>query len=292
VALAAEQVCTAVRTSWQCSPERCTALASGRTSTNWQITAGRDRFLAKRVPVTQRARLEAGLAAAERLEADGIPAGGPVRTADGALTVVLGDDVLALLRWVPGRSLNLADPVDQQWLGETLAGVHRSLLGFAHPGLVKFHWIRTDAAHLGIEPWVRPAVAAAVRAARRLCVTDQLTYGVLHGDPSPDEFRLDTDNGRVALLDWSSAGTGPLVYDLASAVMFAGGMATAAHAVDGYLRHGPVPKGECEAALPTMLRLRYAVQVDWLCARLAAGAATAADHDGLRAAGAALTAGD
>src|SRR5262249_20080864 len=117
---------------------------------------------------------------------------------------------------------------------------------------------------------------------------DQLTYGVLHGDPTPDGFRLDADSGRVALLDWDSAGTGPLVYDLACAVLSVGGPAHADHLVERYLRHAPRCGAEVSAALPTMLRFRYAVQADWYAARLAGGAATAVDRDGLREAGAGL----
>jgi homoserine kinase type II len=193
-----------------------------------------------------------------------------------------------LLHWVPGRSLAAGDPVDQQWLGETLATAHRILRWFDHPGVVRFPRLRADAAHLDVQPWVRPAVAAAVQALTRLRVTDQLTYGVLHGCPAPGEFRLDPRSGRVALLGWCSVGSGPLVYDLAAAVSTCG--VHVEDLVDGYLRRGLVSRAECAAALPTMLRFRYAVQADRHATRLAGGAATDADHDGLRAAGAALAA--
>jgi Ser/Thr protein kinase RdoA (MazF antagonist) len=284
VVVAADEVRTVLRTSWQCIPGACTLLPGGAGSTSWRVTVGEDRYVAKQVPLGRRSAFEAGLAVAEYLDALGVPAGCPVRAADGALSVVVGGGALALLRWVPGRSLTTDDPVDQQWLGETLAVVHRMLRGFSHPGLAKHPRVRPDAAHLDVEPWLRPAVASAVQAVTRLCVTDQLTYGVLHGDPAPDAFRLDARTGRIALLQWGSVGTGPLVYDLAAAVISAGDAI-----VDGYLRRAPVTQSECSAALPVMLRLRYAVRADWHAARLARGAATAADHDGLRAARAALT---
>jgi homoserine kinase type II len=192
-----------------------------------------------------------------------------VRAVDGALTVPIGDDVVALLRYVPGRPLDGEDPVDQQWWGDTLGAAHRALAGFADPGLVRFHWVRPEAAHLSVEPWVRPAVEAAVAAVNKLCVTDVLSYGLLHGDPAPDAFRLDVATGRTGLIDWGAAASGPLVYDVASAVMYAGGPHAAQELLDGYLSAGPVDREELEAALLTMLRFRWAVQADYFAYRLA-----------------------
>jgi Ser/Thr protein kinase RdoA (MazF antagonist) len=191
-----------------------------------------------------------------------------MRTADGALWVQSDGSALAVLEFVPGRPLHRDDPLDQQWWGDALGAAHVALAGFDHDGLTRFHWVRPDAAHLAVEDWVRPAVADAVAALAKLTVTDQLSYGVLHGDPSPDAFRLDVDTGRTGIIDWGSAGTGPLVYDIASAVMYAGGPGPAADLIDGYLSAGPVPRDELEAALPTMLRFRYAVQADYFAHRI------------------------
>jgi homoserine kinase type II len=128
--------------------------------------------------------------------------------------------------------------------------------------------MRADAAHLVVEDWVRPAVSDAVAAMAKLSVTDQLTYGPTHGDPSTDCFRLDVDTGRVGIIDWGSAGTGPLVYDIASAVMYAGGPDRAADLIDGYVAAAPVSRDEVEATLPTMLRFRGAVQADYFAYRI------------------------
>lgn len=282
VAFSAEHVRTALRTSWQCSPGDCVPL----TEHLWRVNVGDESLIAKRVPLACRARFEAGLWAAERLEAGGIAAGEPVRAADGALTVPVEGGALALVTWVPGRPLRPDDPIDQQWWGDTLAGVHRVLRRFVHPGLAGFPQLREDAPHLSLEPWLRPAIVAAAAAVRRLRVTDQLTYGVLHGEPSPEEFRLDPATGRVGLVDWDRAGTGPLVYDLAAAVLFAGGPGPGADVVDGYLSAGLVGADECEAALPTMLAFRAAIKADRLAARLSrpggSEAGRAADRDALR----------
>jgi homoserine kinase type II len=175
---------------------------------------------------------------------------------------------VALLEFVPGRPLAADDPLHQQWWGNALGAAHRALAGFQHPGLGRFHWIRPDTPHLGIEDWVRPAVTDAVAAMAKLSVTDQLSYGAMHGDPSTDCFRLDVDTGGVGIIDWGSAFTGPLVYDIASAVMYAGGPDRAADLVDGYVAAAPVSRDEVEAALPTLLRFRGAVQADYFAHRI------------------------
>ena len=284
VASAADRVRKALLRSWQCDPGDCVQLADAR----WSVRIGAERFVVKRVAAAQRARFVAGLHAAQRLHSRGIAAGAPVRAADGAFAVADGDQVIALVRWVPGRALARDDPLDQQWLGSILASVHLALRGFAHPGLAGFYRVRPEAAHLSLEPWLRPAVAAAVAALTKLCVTDQLTYGVLHGAPDPADFRLDPDTGRVGLAEWDRPGTGPLVYDLACAVLCAGGPGAAGELLDAYLSAGTVSPAECEAALPTMLRFAAAVRADRCAARLFAGGQAAADRAGLATARAQL----
>jgi homoserine kinase type II len=126
---------------------------------------------------------------------------------------------------------------------------------------------------------VRPAVTGAVEAMAKLSVTDQLSYGVLHGDPAPDAFRLDVGTGRTGLIGWEASARGPLAYDVASAVMYAGGPDLADELLDGYLAAGPVPRDELDAALPTLLRFRYAVQADHFARRVWAGdGADRTDH--------------
>jgi homoserine kinase type II len=263
----AEQIRAAVRTGWHRSVEECVAVAGS----TWAVVTQGERFAATLVPAGDRARFEAGLAAAGHLDARGFAAGAPERAAHGQLTTGFGGCLLALLRWVPGRPLEPADPVDQQWWGDTLAAAHRALAGFGHPGLARFPWVRPEAAHLGFAPWIRPVVAGAVAAVARLSVTDQLTYGVLHGDPLARSFRLDVFTGRLGLVGWAAAAHGPLVYDVAAAVLHAGGPAEAVELLDGYRAAGPVPKDELDAALPVMLRLRLAVRVDEFARRLFRG---------------------
>lgn len=270
--MGADWLACVLRTVWRRVPGRCEPLAGGMTSAVWLVTTEDEpaaRYVAKLVPVRLQAQFEAGLAVAERLESAGITAGAPVRTAAGALTERLDAGVLALLRYVPGRPLDPLDPLDQGWWGGQLAAAHRALDGFTHPGLVRWHWVRPDAPHLNVEDWIRSAVAEAVAGLTKLCVTDQLTYGVLHGDPAAEAFLLDVHTGRLGLVDWGSTCTGPLVFDLASAVMYAGGPDRAADLIEAYAAAGAVPGDEIDAALPALLRFRWAVQADWFARRIA-----------------------
>ncbi|MBW6434167.1 serine kinase [Actinoplanes hulinensis] len=248
-----------LRDQWHLTPTELTELPAALLSRGWEFVAGAARYTARLVETAARQALEAGLLAAEHLRARRIDAGQPVRTLGGALTAEIPLGALAVLRRVPGRCLDGRDPVDQQWWGERLGAVHRVLQGFRHPGLRPWRLPEPDAGHLGAEPWLRGAVTTAVTAATRLTVTDQLTYGVLHGDPAPDAFVLDQFTGRLGLLHCGTSGTGPLVYDVAAAVAYAGGPDRAAELLDGYRAAGPVGADELDAALPVLLRLRWAV---------------------------------
>ena len=93
--------------------------------------------------------------------------------------------------------------------------------------------------------------------------------GLLHADPAPEHFRLDPSSGRCGLIDWSVALEGPLLYDLASAVMYVGGPDHGGHLVEAYLRRAVVTPAEVERALPVLLRFRWAVQADYFARRIA-----------------------
>ncbi|MEV6301022.1 phosphotransferase [Actinoplanes sp. NPDC051861] len=251
-----------LRDQWHLVPSEITERPPSVMSRGWEITAGAERYVARLGESVARPSMEAGQMAAEHLRSRRIAAGEPMRTLGGALTVETEFGALAVLRRVPGRHLDGRDPLDQQWWGERLGLVHKALQHFRHPGLRPWQLLDPDAVSGEAEPWLRDAAAAAVTAATRLTVTDQLTYGVLHGDPAPDAFVLDPDTGRLGLLHCGSCGTGPLVYDVAAAVTYAGGPEEAGELLDGYRAAGPVSADELDAALPVMLRLRWAVQAD------------------------------
>jgi Ser/Thr protein kinase RdoA (MazF antagonist) len=249
-----------LRDEWHLVPQEITALPGALLSRCWEVTAGDDRYVCRLSDLSMRQPVEAGLVAADHLRGRGIAAGEPVRTLGGSLTARTGEGALAVLRRVPGRRLDGADPIDQQWWGDRLGVVHRALQGFHHPGLRPWQPLDPDGPYLSRVPWLRPAVAAALTATTRLTVTDALTYGVLHGDPAPGDFVVDPATGKAGVLDCGASGTGPLAYDVAAAVGYAGGPEHATELIDGYLAAGPVGADELGAALPVLLRLRWAVR--------------------------------
>ncbi|WP_133872337.1 phosphotransferase enzyme family protein [Paractinoplanes brasiliensis] len=258
----AELLRSTLRDEWHLVPREIIALDDVLLSRGWEVTAGGRTYVVRLCDTGARLPVEAGLAATEHLRARDIAAGEPVRTLAGGLTAQTEAGALAVLHRVPGRRLDGGDPVDQQWWGDRLGAVHRALQGFHHPGLRSWQPLDAEAAHLDAEPWLRAAVADAAAAATRLTITDRLTYGVLHGDPAPGVFVVDPGTGRAGLLDCGASGVGPLVYDVAAAVLYAGGPQRAGELLDGYLAAGPVEAGELEAALPVLLRLRWAVKAD------------------------------
>ncbi|MFF5082690.1 phosphotransferase enzyme family protein [Actinoplanes sp. NPDC000266] len=251
-----------LRAQWHLVPAEITALPDVLMSYGWEVTAGSERYVVRLSETGCRQPVEAGLAAAEHLRGRDIAAGEPVRTLSGGLTAQTPDGAFAVLRRVPGRRLDGADPIDQQFWGDRLGAAHRALQGFHHPGLRPWQLLDPDAPHLAAEPWLRGVVLDAVTAATRVTVTDRLTYGVLHGDPAPDVFVVDPGTGRAGLLDCGASGLGPLVYDVAAAVAYAGGLSQAAELIDGYAAAGPVGADELYAVLPVLLKLRWAVQAD------------------------------
>ena len=239
----------------------------GMGSATWLVSQDGRRWVAKAVVPGLRVQFAGGLSVATMLDAAGIPAGAPVPTQDGRSVVDVGAGSVALLTWVGGEPLTGAGARDQRVIGETLVTVHQALQGASVTGAQRFHWVRPQAEHLALRPWIRPAVTAAVAALDRLDPSS-LTWGLLHADPAPEHFRLDPSTGRCGLIDWSVALEGPLLYDLASAVMYVGGPDNGGHLVEAYLRRAVVPSAEVERALPVLLRFRWAVQADYFAQRI------------------------
>jgi Ser/Thr protein kinase RdoA (MazF antagonist) len=251
-----------LRDRWHLRPDRITNLPTGMLSRNWAVSAGGERYVARLVDPRGRQPFETGMAAGDHLRSAGIEAGRPLRTLGGALTAETPAGVLAVLHRVPGRSLSSDDQEDQRLWGDRLGTVHRVLQGFLPPARRWWNLLDPGAPHLASESWLRGAIAQAVTGMTRLTVTDRLTYGVVHGDPAPQDFMLDPATGRAGLVDCGAGGTGPLIYDVAAAVIYAGGPDRAAPLLEGYLGAGPIGSDELVAALPVALRFRWAVQAD------------------------------
>jgi Ser/Thr protein kinase RdoA (MazF antagonist) len=237
-------------------------------SETWFAGLDGRRWVAKAVAPADGSQFAGGMAVARRIEQAAIPAGAPEPSLDGQVAVDVGDAWLALLNWVPGHPLAGENDAEQDLIGRTLGKVHRALMGFEVQDAQRFHWVDPGADYLALRPWLRPAIITALNtldAARPEC----MTWGLLHADPAPEAFRLDPDTGRCGVIDWSCAIYGPLLYDLASAVMYVGGPDDARTLIQAYLAEGILRGAEVERGLTPMLRFRWAVQANYFAWRIA-----------------------
>ena len=217
-------------------------------SSTWAVQAGDERYVLKIASPTD----APGLEAAAWLDEQGFRSGGPVRTTirDGRLA--------ALLRYVEGRELGW-DEVDA--IGRTLGRVHGLLADAPVPAAIdRWPWQWLDAGAIR-EPELRAAAERAIARANELA--PDMTHGILHGDPAPEAF-VELD-GDVGLIDWGAAVHGPLLYDVASARMYAH-----ERIVDAYAAVGPLDGAEL-AHVPDFLAFRWALQAWYFSGRLARG---------------------
>ncbi|ONK11454.1 phosphotransferase [Streptomyces sp. MP131-18] len=274
--LGRRDVAAALASHWHLRGADVTPLPGGMNSATWDVRRGTVRRVAKAVPCGGAAeeQFRRGLRLAARVEAAGIPAGAPVPTARGRLTAVTGGHVLALLSRVEGRELDGADESDTVHLGTTLARVHRVLgTGPVEPATARASFdLSADGwdAAFAARPWILPAVTEVAERLRRLR-PETLTWGPSHGDPAPEHFRLGPATGRCGLIDWGAAGFRPRLYDVATAVLDAGGPDRARPLLRAYLHHDALPPGEAERALLPLLDFRYAINAVYYADHLARG---------------------
>lgn len=261
---------------WGYSDARLEAHDRGMNSRTWFVDADGRRYVAKAVPADAHRRFVSGLAVASLVQAAGIPAGAATPTLDGQSFVRLDGHTLALLSFVNGSPLTGSAESEQRVIGATLARAHRAVIGQNVPEADRFHWIDASAEHLGVREWIRPAVIAAL-AMWDSIPPETLTWGPVHTDPAPEAFLLDAATGECGLIDWDSGMVGPLMYDVASAVMYVGGPKEARPLIDAYLEDGVLHRSEVERTLEPMLRLRWAVQADYFARRISANDLTGID---------------
>jgi Ser/Thr protein kinase RdoA (MazF antagonist) len=248
-------------------------LGGGFNSHTWRIRTGSGQFVAKLAPSSP--AFEAGLAVAEQLEQLGLPAGGPLRTSAGALTLPMGEQMLALLQFVAGVPLDLAHAEDLWIWGETMAQSHILLrkITSVPAGLQRWPWAWLDPTeqHLDVEPWIRPAIASVLAELHQLEAAQPLTMGIVHGDGASVLF--DAASNTRAVIDWGAAMWGPQLYDVASArwlFQFHHGHEPRDFApfLAAYRREMALHEEEL-AALEQFVRLRCAVQAFYFSWRIA-----------------------
>lgn len=253
-----------LRVEWQLDHSvRVAPLAGEMNAIVAEVHTPAGRYVAKWVPAMARDSLEAGARAAQLMTAGGLSAGQPLPTRTGSNTAPLQGGAVTLLSWVSGAPLQGAES-DQALMATTLSRAHAIGGTRLHRGPF-FVWIDSDAPGTEIEPWVRSALAAVRREYDSL---PPLTWGLLHADPAPEAFRLDTASGEVGLIDWAAATQGPLLYDVASAVMYLGGSDSAGTFLRRYAEAAPVPVHELSEHLDALRRFRAGVQAAYFAGRL------------------------
>jgi Ser/Thr protein kinase RdoA (MazF antagonist) len=241
---------------WGLTADRVEVLGGGMNSLTWLVDS---KLVAKAVKRGDTA-FEPGLELAARLARAGLTTGTPTPSSEGRLAEPWGDLQVALLDFVDGTPLT-GTPEDQRAIGTTLAQVH--VISQAPAGDLEkwFDLITGLEAYFDLEPWIRPAVEGALDAVRNL---GSLTWAGLHGDPATEAF-LRRPDGTIALIDWGSFMTAPLLYDVASAVMYAG---TDEHLVPAYLAARPELTDEITTGIPAFARFRHAIQAAYFAWRV------------------------
>ncbi len=240
-------------------------LGGGINSETWLVKHEGSRFVAKQVAPSALDDLVTGCEVAESLAAAGFVTGPPLSTTDGR--VVLKDHRLALLAYVPGRELEGDTDQEQNWIASTLAGVHVAGGPLMGPSASEFmtDWLTTDLPGVAAHPWL-VRVVDQVRAETDFL---RVTWSMLHTDPSPEAFRHDAATGITGIVDWTGARRGPVLYDVASAVMYLGGTEHATKFLATYTARGPLTQDELRH-LDSFRRFREAIQGTYFAWRLAA----------------------
>jgi homoserine kinase type II len=242
---------------WGLTAEHVEILTGGMGSETWLAAGDGWRVVVKSVDSVDTA-FAPGLELAVRLDDAGIVTGRPRPSTAGQLVERVGERLVGVLEFVEGVPLTGADAAA---VGETLARVH-GVTGYAAGDLHEWlHLLRQFDPWLDLEEWIRPAVEGAMDGVRRL---GSLSWAWLHGDPAPEAF-LRRPDGTIALIDWGAAMHGPVLYDVASAVMYAG---SPDHVVPTYLNLQSELAEEVKAGLDVFLEVRWAVQAGyfaWRC---------------------------
>ena len=107
----------------------------------------------------------------------------------------------------------------------------------------------------------------------------ELTWSLLHADPESEAFLRHPDTGQVGLIDCTATTDGPVLYDVASALMYLGGRQNADASWDAYVSRSPAPVGELMMHLGRFTLYRAAVQAAYFSMRIGTHDRTGIDDD-------------
>jgi Ser/Thr protein kinase RdoA (MazF antagonist) len=239
--------------------------SGGMNSITYAVGLGTDgpTYVAKWVSSHLVEELVTGCETAAAVAAEGLVTGAPVPTSHGDLTVPVDGGALALLDYVPGRELTGGNEQERRLIAETLGRVHTVTQTGPRRGGFK-DWLQPTSAASTRVPWL----AAALREVRsEFDALPALSWATLHTDPAPEAFVLEAATGRVGLIDWTGSRAGPVLYDVASAVMYLGGPGASAPFLEVYQSSGRLLPGELDR-LDTLRRFRWGVQAWYFAQRL------------------------
>lgn len=248
---------------WGRTPTAVETLGGGMNSATALVRFDQDRFVAKWVAQAGGPAMRVGADIARRLAEHGLSSGPPLPTSTGDLVVPVADGFLALLEFVAGTPLTDAAE-EQVIIATTLADAHRAL-GTELKQDTFFPWLGDNPALAEVADWVLPSINFVQDEYRTL---PPVTWGTLHTDPTTEAFLHDERSGRTGLIDWSGACPGPILYDIASAVMYLGGLQPAKPFLDTYAAAGVLPTAELGDHLAAFRRFRAIVQADYFANRI------------------------
>ena len=250
---------------WALDSVVVTPLGGGMNSETWLVEHEGSTYVAKRVTAGRVPDLAAGCEIASMLAEAGMVTGRPVPTTDERL--VVSEHGVALLEHVSGRELEGETDEEQRWIADTLAGVHVAGDPTVGPSTATF-----------MADWLSPqlpgvsehrSLLRAIEAVRTETDPLTVTWSVVHNDPSPEAFVHDDSTGVTGLIDWAGAKRGPVLYDVASAVMYLGGPEEGSAFLSTYQSQGPLGPDELRW-LDAFRRFRFVVQGAYFAWRLAA----------------------
>ncbi|GGY04317.1 phosphotransferase enzyme family protein [Streptomyces minutiscleroticus] len=242
--------------SWSVLPWEREVADQGYNSHTWQVANGERRYVLKAVPKSHGAGFAAGLGVARGVAEQGILSGTPNTTTTGDLVVLEGDWCWGLLDYMDGERVDRTDAEQMRIVGGTLAAIHRALVDHPVPAGVitwpQIDWLLAENEALKPYPWIQRAMREALEV-----IPDDLTLGVVHGDPRVTEFRI--KNGTGGLLDWGEVMYGPHVFDVASTLIYLDDEADKESFLRGYLATSVIDASQL-AYVDVMRKFRYAVE--------------------------------
>jgi homoserine kinase type II len=266
------------------------ALHGKHRNTPHMVATGRGRFFVKVLApeFSGGPALEVRHAFIEHLAARGVPVPRLERTRDGQTCARIGEQVVEVYQFVAGRTYRRGDAADAEAAGKALARLHRAALEFSPPTPgVRRGWLipEADLARLArFEEQMRTyvpapeafapveAVKAAIREASAALAAAELPTAMTHGDFLPENL-VHASVGGPVITDFDYCHVGPLVFDLAAAIIgFAGhesddpgdsfGPDVATAVLTAYKSCRPLTEAENEVLQPAARRVLIHLHLD------------------------------